>query len=102
MFNLNCDATYNDFTLNSYTYTISCDSQEDWDNFVVESRDNADGTKFVKIGIKMFSELIYLCPGIVQWRQYITTTDNQPFDGARLLGTQYIECDNVTIERNND
>ena len=100
MFNLNYNVKYTDSTLDSCTYSLSWDTKEDWDNFVVDSGDNDNCTKFVKIGIKLFSELIYLCPGIIQELQYITTTDNKSFDGARLLGVSYIEYSNVTIEKN--
>ena len=54
---------------------------------------------WVKVGIRMFEGLIYLCPGIIQVRKNIRTTDNGLLDDATWVGTQYVECDRVIIER---
>ena len=96
MFNLNCNVTYNDFVLNSYEYTLSWDAQEDWDNFVVESHDNADGSKYLKIGINLYKEPVYLCPAITHYLN-VQTSDNKSDDGLILIGTQYIEFEKICL-----
>ena len=40
---------------------LSFDTQDDYDNFVVESHDNADGSKYLKLGIKLYKESVQDC-----------------------------------------
>ena len=69
---------------------LSFDTQDDYDNFVVESHDNADGSKYLKLGIKLYEEPVYLCPAITHYLN-VQTSDNKPDDGLILIGAQYIE-----------
>ena len=75
---------------------ISFDTQDDYDDFVVESHDNADGSKYLKLGIKLYKEPIYLCPAITHYLN-VQTSDNKPDDGLILIGTQYIEFENICL-----
>ena len=75
---------------------VSFDTQDDYDNFVVESRDNADGSKYLKLGIKLYTEPIYLCPAITHYLN-VQTSDNKPDDGLIFIGTQYIEFENIYL-----
>lgn len=83
----------------SYETTLSFDNQDDWDNFVVESHDNEDGSKYVMLGIHLYNEPIYLCPAVTQCLR-VQTSDNKPDDGLILIGTQYIEFESINF--NND
>ena len=69
---------------------LSFDTQDDYDNFVVESHDNVDGSKYLKLGIKLYEEPVYLCPAITHYLN-VQTSDNKPDDGLILIGAQYIE-----------
>lgn len=75
---------------------VSFDTQDDYDNFVVESRDNADGSKYLKLGIKLYTEPIYLCPAITHYLN-VQTSDNKPDDGLIFIGTQYIEFEKICL-----
>lgn len=75
---------------------ISFDSQDNYDNFVVESHDNADGSKYLKLGIKLYEEPVYLCPAITHYLT-VQTSDNKPDDGLILIGTQYIEFGKICL-----
>lgn len=75
---------------------ISFDSQDNYDNFVVESHDNADGSKYLKLGIKLYEEPVYLCPAITHYLT-VQTSDNKPDDGLILIGTQYIEFEKICL-----
>ena len=76
--------------------TISFDTQDDYDNFVVESHDNADGSKYLKLGIKLYKEPVYLCPAITHYLN-VQTSDNKTDDGLILIGTQYIEFEKTCL-----
>ena len=80
----------------SYETIVSFDTQDDYDNFVVESRDNADGSKYLKLGIKLYTEPIYLCPAITHYLN-VQTSDNKPDDGLIFIGTQYIEFEKICL-----
>ena len=75
---------------------LSFDTQDDYGNFVVESHDNADGSKYLKLGIKLYEEPVYLCPAITQYLT-VQTSDNKPDDGLILIGTQYIEFEKICL-----
>lgn len=75
---------------------VSFDTQDDYDNFVVESHDNADGSKYLKLGIKLYEEPVYLCPAITHYLN-VQTSDNKPDDGLILIGTQYIEFEKIDL-----
>ena len=75
---------------------ISFDTQDDYDNFVVESHDNADGSKYLKLGIKLYEEPVYLCPAITHYLN-VQTSDNKSDDGLILIGTQYIEFEKICL-----
>lgn len=75
---------------------ISFDTQDDYDNFVVESHDNADGSKYLKLGIKLYKEPVYLCPAITHYLN-VQMLDNKPDDGLILMGTQYIEFNKIYL-----
>ena len=75
---------------------LSFDTQNDYDNFVVESHDNADGSKYLKLGIKIYKEPVYLCPAITHYLT-VQTSDNKPDDGLILIGTQYIEFEKICL-----
>ena len=75
---------------------LSFDTQDDYDNFVVESHDNADGSKYLKLGIKLYEEPVYLCPAITHYLT-VQTSDNKPDDGLILIGTQYIEFEKICL-----
>ena len=76
---------------------ISFNTQDDYDNFVVESHDNADGSKYLKLGIKLYKEPVYLCPAITHYLN-VQTSDNKPDDGLILMGTQYIEFEKICLK----
>ena len=80
----------------SYETILSFDIQDDYDNFVVESHDNADGSKYLKLGIKLYEEPVYLCPAITHYLN-VQTSDNKPDDGLILIGTQYIEFEKIDL-----
>ena len=80
----------------SYETIISFDTQDDYDNFVVESRDNADGSKYLKLGINLYKEPVYLCPAITYYLN-VQTSDNKPDDGLIFIGTQYIEFEKICL-----
>ena len=80
----------------SYETIVSFDTQDDYDNFVVESRDNADGSKYLKLGINLYKEPVYLCPTITHYLN-VQTSDNKPDDGLIFIGTQYIEFENIYL-----
>ena len=80
----------------SYETIVSFDTQDDYDNFVVESRDNADGSKYLKLGIKLYTEPVYLCPAITHYLN-VQTSDNKSDDGLILIGTQYIEFEKICL-----
>ena len=75
---------------------LSFDTQDDYDNFVVESHDNVDGSKYLKLGINLYKEPIYLCPAITHYLN-VQTSDNKPDDGLILIGTQYIEFEKMCL-----
>ena len=75
---------------------LSFDTQDDYDNFVVESHENADGSKSLKLGIKLYKEPVYLCPAITHYLN-VQTSDNNPDDGLILIGTQYIEFEKMCL-----
>ena len=75
---------------------ISFDTQDDYDNFVVESHDNADGSKYLKLGINLYKEPVYLCPAITHYLT-VQTSDNKSDDGLILIGTQYIEFEKICL-----
>ena len=75
---------------------LSFDTQNDYDNFVVESHDNAAGSKYLKLGINLYKEPIYLCPAITHYLT-VQTSDNKPDDGLILIGTQYIEFEKICL-----
>lgn len=75
---------------------VSFDTQDDYNNFVVESHDNADGSKYLKLGIKLYKEPIYLCPAITHYLN-VQTSDNKTDDGLILIGTQYIEFEKICL-----
>ena len=75
---------------------ISFDTQDDYDNFVVESHDNADGSKYLKLGIKLYKEPIYLCPAITHYLT-VQTSNNKADDGLIFIGTQYIEFEKIYL-----
>lgn len=75
---------------------ISFDTQDDYDNFVVESYDNADGSKYLKLGINLYKEPIYLCPAITHYLT-VQTSDNKPDDELILIGTQYIQFEKIWL-----
>lgn len=79
--------------------TLSFDTQDDWDNFVVESHDNEDGSKYVMLGIHLYNEPIYLCPAITHCLE-VQTSDNKSDEGLILVGTQYVEFKSINL--NND
>ena len=78
----------------SYETIVSFDTQDDYDNFVVESHDNADGSKYLKLGINLYKEPVYLCPAITHYLN-VQTSDNKLDDGLILIGTQYIEFEKI-------
>ena len=80
----------------SYETIVSFDTQDDYDNFVVESHDNADDSKYLKLGIKLYEEPVYLCPAITHYLT-VQTSDNKPDDGLILIGTQYIEFEKICL-----
>ena len=80
---------------------LSFDTQDDYDNFVVESHDNADGSKYLKLGIKLYKESVYLCPAITHYLN-VQTSDNKPDDGLILIGTQYIEFEKIDLNEENN
>ena len=80
----------------SYETILSFDIQDDYDNFVVESHDNADGSKYLKLGIKLYEEPVYLCPAITHYIN-VQTSDNKPDYGLILIGTQYIEFEKIDL-----
>lgn len=80
----------------SYETIISFDTQDDYDNFVVESHDNIDGSKYLKLGINLYKEPIYLCPAITHYLT-VQTSDNKSDDGLIFIGTQYIEFENIYL-----
>ena len=80
----------------SYETTISFDTQDDYDNFVVKSHDNADGSKYLKLGINLYKEPVYLCPAITHYLT-VQTSDNKPDDRLILIGTQYIEFEKICL-----
>lgn len=80
---------------------VSFDAQDDYDNFVVESHDNADGSKYLKLGIKLYEEPVYLCPAITHYLT-VQTSDNKPDDGLILIGTQYIEFEKICLNEENN
>ena len=90
-----------------HSYTKSCetivsfDTQDDYDNFVVESHDNADGSKYLKLGINLYKEPVYLCPAITHYLN-VQTSDNKPDDGLILIGTQYIEFEKICLNKENN
>ena len=73
---------------------MSFDTQDDYDNFVVKSHDNVDGSKYLKLGIKLYEEPVYLCPAITHYLN-VQTSDNKPDDGFILIVTQYIEFEKI-------
>ena len=75
---------------------ILFDTQDDYDNFVVESHDNEDGSKYLKLGIKIYKEPVYLCPAITHYLN-VQTSDNKSDDGLILIGTQYIEFEKMCL-----
>ena len=75
---------------------LSFDTQNGYDNFVVESHDNADGSKYLKLGIKLYEEPVYLCPTITHYLN-VQTSDNKLDDGLILIGTQYIEFEKICL-----
>lgn len=75
---------------------VSFDTQDDYDNFVVESHDNEDGSKYLKLGINLYKEPIYLCPAITHYLT-VQTSDNKPDDGLIFIGTQYIEFEKICL-----
>ena len=75
---------------------LSFDTQNDYDNFVVESHDNADGSKYLKLGINLYKEPVYLCPAITHYLN-VQTSDNEPDDGLIFIGTQYIEFEKIYL-----
>lgn len=75
---------------------VSFDTQDDYNNFVVESHDNADGSKYLKLGIKLYKEPVYLCPAITHYLN-VQTSDNKSDDGLILIGTQYIEFEKICL-----
>ena len=75
---------------------LSFDTQNDYDNFVVESHDNADSSKYLKLGIKLYEEPVYLCPAITHYLT-VQTSDNKPDDGLILIGIQYIEFEKICL-----
>ena len=85
----------------SYETILSFDIQDDYDNFVVESHDNADGSKYLKLGIKLYKESVYLCPAITHYLN-VQTSDNKPDDGLILIGTQYIEFEKIDLNEENN
>ena len=80
---------------------VSFDTQDDYDNFVVESHDNTDGSKYLKLGIKLYTEPIYLCPAITHYLN-VQTSDNKPDDRLILIGTQYIEFEKICLNKENN
>ena len=84
----------------SYETIVSFDTQDDYDNFVVESHDNADGSKRLKLGIKQYQEPVYLCPAITHYLN-VQTSDNKADDGLILMGTQYIEFEKIYLSEEN-
>ena len=80
----------------SYETIVSFDAQDDYNNFVVESRDNADGSKYLKLGINLYKEPVYLCPAITHYLN-VQTSDNKSDDGLILIGTQYIEFEKICL-----
>lgn len=80
----------------SYETIISFDDQDDYDNFVAESHDNADGSKYLKLGIKLYKEPVYLCSTITHYLN-VQTSDNKPDDGLIFMGTQYIEFEKICL-----
>ena len=80
----------------SYETIVSFDAQDDYNNFVVESRDNADGSKYLKLGINLYKEPVYLCPAITHYLN-VQTSDNKPYDGLIFIGTQYIEFEEIYL-----
>lgn len=84
----------------SYETIVSLDTQDDYDNFVVESHDNADGSKRLKLGIKLYQEPVYLCPAITHYLN-VQTSDNKADDGLILMGTQYIEFEKIYLSEEN-
>ena len=80
----------------SYETIISFDNQDDYDNFVVESHDNADGSKYLKLSIKLYKEPVYLCPAITHYLN-VQTSDNKSDDGLIFIGTQYIEFEKIYL-----
>ena len=75
---------------------VSFDAQDDYDNFVVKSHDNADGSKYLKLGINLYKEPVYLCPAITHYLN-VQTSDNKPDDGLIFIGTQYIEFEKICL-----
>ena len=82
--------------IKSFETIISFDTQDDYDNFVLESNDNADGSKYLKLGIKLYEEPVYLCPAITHYLT-VQTSDNKPDDGLIFIGTQYIEFEKICL-----
>ena len=73
---------------------ISFDTKDGYDNFVIESHDNADGSKYLKLGINLYKEPVYLCPAITHYLN-VQTSDNKSDDGLIFIGTQYIEFEKI-------
>ena len=80
----------------NYETIVSLYTQDDYDNFVVESHDNEDGSKYLKLGIKLYKEPVYLCPAITHYLN-VQTSDNKSDDGLILIGTQYIEFEKICL-----
>lgn len=79
---------------------ISFDTQDDYDNFVIESHDNADGSKYLKLGINLYKEPVYLCPEITHYLN-VQTSDNKSDDGLIFIDTQYIEFEKIYSNEEN-
>lgn len=82
--------------LTGFETIVSFDTQDDYDNFVVESHDNADGSKHLKLGIKLYKEPVYLCPAITHYFN-VQTSDDKSDDGLILIGTQCIEFEKICL-----
>lgn len=75
---------------------LSFDTQDDWNNFVIESHDNTDGSKHLKVGINLYKEPVRLCPAITHYLN-VQTSDNKSDKGLILIGTQYIEFEKIYL-----
>lgn len=80
---------------------LSFDTKDDYDNFVVESHDNVDGSKYLKLGINLYKEPVYLCPAITHYLN-VQTSDNKSDDGLILISTQYIEFEKICLNEENE